>query len=71
MNFAEARKKLKTLAGGRSYSVTYEVMEYAHSGKSKQECHLWINDIGIFSGATWTEAFNNLPRNIEPIKEAS
>jgi hypothetical protein len=68
MTFKEAQIKLKEIAKGRYYHLSFEFTEYTNK-EQRTECHLYI-DPGIRAYAsTWDLAFKLLEEKLNPKME--
>lgn len=67
MTFAQAKKKLKEIAGDEYHTVQYELKEY-REGKQVTECTLYIHGHTHHEGPTWDDAFRSLDIAMNPPK---
>jgi len=68
MNFKEAKKKVKKLAGGKCHSVKYDLSEHA-SGEVKQVCEAYIDGLSFFTGENWEIVLARIDLVVNPPKE--
>ena len=63
MKFQTAVNKLKKIANGQYCALQYQAAFY-NSGKSTQECSVYVEGTSWYSEATWVHAFKALERNL-------
>ena len=65
MRMREAKNRLKKLADGKYYSISYEFSEYVNS-KPTNRCTTYIDGYSHCSGKTWEESLNKIKNLIKP-----
>ena len=63
MNIVEAKKRLKKIANGRYYSLTYEFGVFDDDHMT-QTCSIYIDGYAYHSGCTWDDAILSLEQSI-------
>ena len=56
MTFAEAKKRLKLLAGGRFHKLIFGLTEF-HNGDHEVECITYVDGYGHHTASTWEGSF--------------
>lgn len=67
MNFKKAYKKLNKIANGKYFKIYYDVGTHS-TGNINITCTVYIDGYNLHSGCTWKEAFNELRKEMNPIK---
>jgi len=68
MNFETAKKKLADIAKGEYHQIRYSVCS-KENRVVRQECSLYINDIGFHEAQSWERAFKKLDEKLNPPEE--
>lgn len=65
MTFKSAHEKLKTIAAGRYFSMSYDLSTFS-SGRMEQRCLIYIDKNISGTGDTWESAFTKLHAEMYP-----